>query len=118
MRAVKAVLQSGKEWLYREMALGANDLGKSSLGSYLTPFQKSFLELDQKFKYIFKKQTIIFTEENIKLFFFFLIYLFIYLFLAALGLHCCVRASHCGDFSMLRSTCSRCAGFSSCGARA
>lgn len=61
MRAVKAVLQSGKEWLYREMALGSNDLGKSSLGSYLTPSQKSFLELDQKFKYIFKKQTIIFT---------------------------------------------------------
>ena len=32
-------------------------------------------------------------------------YLFIYLFWAALGLHCCARASHCG-------------GFSCCGARA
>ena len=63
---------------------------------------------------------------------FFKIYLF--LFLAVLGLHCCARAfSSCGErgysslrcmgFSLwwlllLRSTGSRCAGFSSCGTRA
>ena len=35
-------------------------------------------------------------------FFFFLINLFIYLFLAALGLHCCVRAfSSCGEWGLL-----------------
>ena len=64
---------------------------------------------------------------------FFKINLF-YLFLAVLGLHCCMRAfSSCGGqgysslrcvgFSLrwlllLRSTSSRCAGFSSCGLRA
>ena len=37
--------------------------------------------------------------------------------MAALGLRCCVRASHCSGFS-LRSTGSRHAGFSSCGSRA
>ena len=60
-----------------------------------------------------------------------LINLFIYLFLAALGLRCCMRAfsscvkrgllfiAVCGLLiavaSLLRSTGSRCAGFSSCG---
>ena len=35
-------------------------------------------------------------------FFFFLINLFIYLFLAALGLHCCARAfSSCGERGLL-----------------
>ena len=34
--------------------------------------------------------------------FFFLIYLFIYLFLAALGLHCCARAfSSCSEWGLL-----------------
>ena len=66
--------------------------------------------------------------------FFFNINLFIYLFLAVLGLHCCAWvfsscgepgtlcggawASHCGGFSLLWSTGSRHAGFSSCGMRA
>ena len=61
------------------------------------------------------------------------IYLFYYLFLAALGLCCCVplslvaaRGGHpsfqCAGFSLrwpllLRSTGSRCVGFSSCGSR-
>ena len=50
---------------------------------------------------------------------YFLFSKFIYLFLAALGLCCCTRASPCGGFSfLLRSTGSRRAGFSSCGARA
>ena len=61
--------------------------------------------------------------------------LFIYLFLAALGLHCCAQAfsscgergatlrcneqaSHCGGFSCWRSMGSRHVGFSSCGIRA
>ena len=59
---------------------------------------------------------------------------FIYLFLATLGLHCCVRAfSSCGEWGLLfiavrglllrwllllRSTDSRHAGFSSCGLQA
>ena len=63
----------------------------------------------------------------------FFIYLFI-LFLAALGLpycaralssrgeqgqlYCSAQASHCSGFSLLRSTDSRRAGFSSCGMRA
>ena len=67
-------------------------------------------------------------------FLFFLINLFIYLFLAALGLCCCVRASSscsergysslwCAGFSLrwlllLRSMGFRRAGFSSCGSRA
>ena len=58
----------------------------------------------------------------------------IYLFLAALGLHCCARAfSSCGKWELLfvsvhellmrwllllRSTGPRCAGFSSCGTQA
>ena len=69
--------------------------------------------------------------KDLNSFFFFLIDLFIYLFLAALGLCCCVRAfSSCGErgllfvavrglltrwLLLLRSTGSRHAGFSSCG---
>ena len=55
-------------------------------------------------------------------FFFFLTNLFIYLFLAALGLRCCARAfSSCGEQGLLfhcsaRASC--CGGFSCCGARA
>ena len=41
-----------------------------------------------------------------------LVYLFICLFLAALGLHCGARASHCGAWA------SDCGGFSCCGAPA
>ena len=63
-------------------------------------------------------------------FFLFLKYLFIYLFLAALGLRCCARAfSSCSEqgllfievrrqwLLLLQSTGSRRAGFSSCGTR-
>ena len=65
--------------------------------------------------------------------FFFLIYLFIYfwlhwVFVAVCGLSLVVasgatlprgaRASHCGGFSLLWSTGSRCVGFSSCGIQA
>lgn len=42
----------GKEWLFGEIELGTNDLGKSSLDFYLTPSQESVLELDTKFKHI------------------------------------------------------------------
>ena len=56
------------------------------------------------------------------LFFIFKIYLFIYLFLAVLGLRCCVRAfSSCGERgATLRcgAWASHCGGFSCCGARA
>ena len=66
------------------------------------------------------------------IFFFKKFIVFIYLFLAALGLCCCTRAfSSCGGYSLLwcmgfssrwllllRSTGSRCVGFSSCGSRA
>ena len=63
------------------------------------------------------------NEINFNYIYIFLI-LFIYLFLAVFGLHCCMRAfSSCCEragFSLqwlllLRSTGSRCAGFSSCG---
>ena len=37
-------------------------------------------------------------------------YLFIYLFLAALGLHCCVQASHWGGFSCCRAQALGCTG--------
>ena len=43
-------------------------------------------------------------------FFFNKFYVFIYLFLSVLGLHCCARASHCGGFS--------CCGAQALGARA
>ena len=68
-------------------------------------------------------------ENFILLFFFFFfnkfIYLFIYLFLAVLGLCCCVRAFHCGSFSCCgaralgtwASVVVAC-GLSSCGSRA
>ena len=46
-----------------------------------------------------------FQNQRITSYLFFFINLFVYLFLAALGLCCGVRASHCG-------------GFSCCGARA
>lgn len=59
----------GKEWLLGDMELGTNDLEKSSLDSYLTPSQESVLELDQKFKHMFKKQIIIFTEKKVKMFY-------------------------------------------------
>ena len=51
---------------------------------------------------------------------FFLINLFIYLFLAALGLRCCTRAfSSCGERGLLFVVrASHCGGFSCCGARA
>ena len=44
--------------------------------------------------------------------------LLIYLFLAALGLHCSVQASQCGGLSLLWSMGSRRVGFSSCGTQA
>ena len=51
--------------------------------------------------------------------------LFIHLFLAVLGLHCCARASHCGGFSCGRARALStwasvvvARGLSSCGARA
>ena len=67
-----------------------------------------------------------FTDKERSLFFFLI---FIYLFLAALGLHCCTRAfSSCGKQGLLFTvvcgllvavaSLSRCARFSSCGMRA
>ena len=51
-----------------------------------------------------------------------IIYLFIYLFLAVLGLRCCARASSsCGERGLLFPCgvqASHCGGFSCCGARA
>ena len=41
-------------------------------------------------------------KHHLEAFFFFLIYLFIYLFLVALGLRCCTRAfSSCGEQGLL-----------------
>ena len=48
-------------------------------------------------------------------FFFFINLFYLFLFLAALGLRCGARASHCSGFSYCGA---RRAGFSSCGARA
>ena len=51
-------------------------------------------------------------------FFFINLFIYLFLFLAALGLRCCARAfSSCGEqgLLLLRSTGSRHAGFSSCG---
>lgn len=47
----EVALQSKKEWLFGKQIW--DNLEKSSLGSYLSPFQKHFLELDQKCEYIF-----------------------------------------------------------------
>ena len=58
-----------------------------------------------------------FKEESCSSFFFFLINLFIYLFMAALGFHCCEQAfSSCGEPGGCSSL--QCAGFSCRGARA
>ena len=58
---------------------------------------------------------------EVNVFFFLLINLFIYLFLAVLGLRCCARAfSSCGKRATLRcgARASHCRGFSCCRARA
>ena len=89
------------------------------------------------------RNTVPFLLSHLRGFFVFLkiiyfVYLFIYLFilfLAALGLRCCtqafssrgergatlhcsMQASHCGGFSLLQSTGSRHAGFSTCSTQA
>ena len=69
----------------------------------------------------FATLTLYYTSKSLNVIFF-----LVYLFLAALGLHCCTRAfSSCGKWGLLfvvvrwllllRSMGSRCAGFSSCG---
>ena len=53
----------------------------------------------------------VFIRNSLFIFYFTLYYLF----MAALGLRCCVQASHCSGFSLLWRTGSRRMGFSSCG---
>lgn len=65
-RAVRTDCPQGQEWLLWETESG-KPIRKSSLGSH-SPSRKHFPKLDQKFKYICKKETITFPEKHIKCF--------------------------------------------------